>query len=211
MIGVIETAIIDRLQAAAKAGVLGYSYKTVESMPVQLDEDLFKKIQGYPSAWVVFGGWTAKSQLSNGAKVRAAFHVIVAAQNHRNESSTRNGGSPAEPGSYQMAMDVAGLLGGQDCGLPIRSFDVGTLTPLYSQQADKPRGISVLALELWTEFVVGPIERADAPVDFTTFHVDWDIPPDSPIDADLAQDERQLPDDIHADAVDHVTLSEPTP
>ncbi len=201
MIGHIEKAIIARLKAADDESVLGYHWGQVDSLPVELDDQLPRFITRFPSAWTVFGGWRPVEQLRFGPKVRAGFHVIVAAQNLRNEGATRFGGSDTEPGSYQLVQDVAGLLYLQDLGLPIGGFEVGGCTPLYTRQGDKGEGLSLFALELFTEFellATGPFESDVG--DFASFHVDWDLPPLG----DRAQ--HALPDDADADAVSHITL-----
>ena len=98
MIGVIENAIIARLTAASDQSVLGYTYRKVDSLPVEIDEKLPGFIQDNPSAWTVFGGWRPLGRSNSGDMVRATFHVVVSAQNLRNERATRFGGvGPALP------------------------------------------------------------------------------------------------------------------
>ena len=200
MIGVIENAIIARLKAADTAGVLGYHWADVDSLPIEIDEQLPEWITRFPSAWTVFGGWRPIAQTTQGERVRATFHLVVGAQNLRNERATRMGGTDTEVGSYQLAMDAAGLLVGQDLGLPIQAFTLGVLTPLYTKVSDKGRRISLMALELPCEFVVEPIGAAQPNIgDFATFHTDWDIPPFGGVGP-------ALPDEAHADASDTLSL-----
>ncbi len=201
MIGRIEQAIIARLKAADAAGVLGYHYRQVDTLPVEIDDELPEFIQQFPSAWAVFGGFRTTDQLRLGPKVRGAFHVVVAAQNLRNESATRLGGTEAEPGSYQMVEDVAGMLYSHDLGLPIGGFELGGCTPLYVRSKDPGRRLSLFALELFTDFQLAPSDYVQHEVgDFKTFHVDWDLPPLG----DRAA--NPIPDDAHADAVSETIL-----
>jgi phage gp37-like protein len=202
MIAAVENAIIARLKAAAEAGVLGYAYRELDSLPVLLDEELVNA--QFPSAFVVFAGAQGEQQTSRASIMRASFHVIVAAQNYRNEAATRHGAGAGEVGSYQMALDAAGLLFGEDLGLDIEGFQVAGLTPLYNWVADKGRRLSVLGLELRTRFPLPGSPQPEPSVgDFETFHVDWDMPPHGLADADPAP---ELPADDQADAVSHQTL-----
>src|SRR5690606_26219066 len=112
-----------------------------------------------------------------------------------------------EPGSYQLALDVAGLLAGHSLGLEMTPLELGPCTSLYNGKTIKDRRASLLAVEFRTQFVV----EAAAPIgddigDFSTFHVAWDVPPHGGIDADPGQPGVQLPDDEHADAVSHIPL-----
>ena len=207
MIGVIENAILARMKAASGAKVLGYTLKDVDSLPIEIDDKLPERITQFPSAWTVFGGFRPVAQFTSGDEVRGTFHVVVAAQNLRNDRATRFGGSDDEVGSYQMIADVAGLVVGEDFGLAIKPFALGVCTPLYTGQTDKNRRLSLMALELTTDFVFEQVEATPPNVgDFKTFHVDWDVRPFGGIDADPGKPGVQLPDDEHADAVTHQIL-----
>ncbi len=125
----------------------------------------------------------------------------MAAQNLRNESATRLGGTEAEVGSYQMILDAVGLLYSHDLGLPITGFELGVCTPLYTRERDKGRKLSLFAVELFTDFQLAPSDYAEFEVaDFATFHVDWELPPIG----ERAQ--NPLPDDSHADVVTETHL-----
>ena len=208
MIGQIETAILDRLKAASAAGVLGYRLREVESLPVDIDESLADRVQSFPSAWTVFGGWKVVRAFGDGsAQVRCDFHVVVAAENLRNEAATRLGGTASEPGSYQLAMDVCGLLGGQTLGLEIGALEIGALTSLYTGLSKTKRKVSLFAVALATEIQVETTPDADLQ-DFTSFHVNWDIPPHGGVDADSLAAGVQLPADAQADATSNIILSQ---
>lgn len=205
MIGAIEQAIIDRLKAANP--VLGYDFREVESLPVDIDESLAERVQQFPSAWTVFGGWKPVRAFGDGtAKVRGTFHVIVAAQNVRNERSTRFGGSSSEVGSYQMAWDVAGLLIDQSLGLAISPLELGGCNSLFTGLTKSKRAVSLFAVELFTEFTVATTAPADL-ADLDVLHVNWDVPPHGGVDANPGQPGVQLPDDAHADATSHIILN----
>lgn len=211
MIAAIEIAILARLSAASEAGnVLGYKYRNVESLPIDIDEGLASRVQSFPSAWVVFGGWQPITAFGDGsAQVRCQYHVVVAAENARNEKSTRLGGTAAEVGSYQMAIDAAGLLAGQTLGLQISPLTIGALTSLFTGLDKDRRKVSLFALALSTECLVEALPDGDL-TDFATFHVNWDVPPHGGIDADPAEAGVQLPDDAHADATSHIVLPQET-
>ena len=213
MIAAIENAMLARFKAASDAGVLGYRFATLDSYPAEWDAYFREKNPRAPGAWVVFAGFADGHPVGfGGTAVRARFGVVVMAENARNETAQRQGGpNPAEPGSYQLAEDVIGILAGQDLGLPIGSLEVHGLHFVRTQAIAKERKISMLALELSSELLFDPTNNGITPApeaigDFATFHVDWDVPPFGGIDAAPGTPDVQLPDDAHADAVDHVTL-----
>lgn len=129
------------------------------------------------------------------------------AENARNEQATRHGGpnSDSEPGSYQLAEDVAALLAGQDLGLDIQGFEIGALRFVANASAMAKRKVSMLALELRTDIglsqspsLVGELD------DFTDFHANWDAAPFT-----LAGNPTLvLPADATDDATDHVELEQ---
>ncbi|WP_165184717.1 phage protein Gp37 [Caulobacter soli] len=184
MIGEIENAMVKSLDAASKAGVLGYAYRDCESLPADIDERLIKKVPRYPAAWVTFASLRTLQQMKGGsAKVEASFAVIVAAENLRNERATRQGGSESEVGSYQMFQDAAGLLAGQTFGLPIEGLELGGVTPVTSPTGSER--LSLFKVALTTRFVFSPTMPAHVAelADFETFFVAWDLPPHGDTDA----------------------------
>jgi len=216
VIAAIENAIIARLKAAGDAGVLGYQYRTLESYPADWDAYLREKVIRAPAAWAVFAGMQRGETVGfGGLRAEAHFGLVVMAENARNETAQRHGGpSLAEPGSYQLAMDAIALLQGQDLGLPIDAIEVRGCHVVRTMEIVKDRKVAMLALELVTSISIQaastglPADTAapGALGDFKTFHADWDVPPFGGIDADPAAEGVQLPDDAHADAVDHVSL-----
>lgn len=205
MIGQIENAMMARLKAAADAGVLGYAYRTLDSLPIDADARLREVVIQFPAAWTVFAGWRPVQTLGDGSSdVLATFHLIVGAHNARNERATRMGGSDKEVGSYQMAEDAAYLLNGQSLGLSIGGLVLGATTPLYSGALKDGRMASLISVTFTTKFnVAGGAFPTGNPGQFKTWHADWDVPPFG----DLAV---TLPDDGQADASDTLTLPDPS-
>lgn len=183
MISDIENAMVARLKAASGA-VLGYAYRACEALPADIDAQLLNKVSRFPAVWPTFVSLRTLDQLRGGAaKVEATFAVIVAAQNLRNERATRQGGSSAEVGSYQMFKDAAGLLMGQDFGLPIEGLVLTGVTPV-TPPAEANR-VSMFKIGMTTQFVFSP-HMADCIAqlgDFETFHIAWDLPPQGDTDA----------------------------
>lgn len=204
MIADIENGIVARLNAASDGGYLGYKYRTKETYPTDWDAYLTKAIPSFPAYWVTFGGWTPVGRIGNGVQVEAQFGVVVAAQNLRNESATRHGGvnETVEPGSYQMIMDVVGLLHGSCVGLDafIEALEVGALqfvaaTPLMLQHS-----ISMMAVHFSTRFTLQPDDfdmTGEFAGDLATFNVKWDLPPFTA---------APRPDDWVPDAEDQISL-----
>lgn len=198
MIGSIENGILARLKAAAAEGVLGYAWHTLESLPVDDDiEEITKKVLRWPAAWVVFSGWRKVRDFGDGScEVEARFHVVVGTEHVRNVVAARQGAGD-QVGSYQLSMDVAGLLMGQDFGLEIGGLVLGDANPILVRPA-----LSVFAVAFTTRFTVDP--RAPSlgqPVigDFAAFHVNWDLPPFVGVGP-------ELPDDAKARLTSHQTL-----
>ena len=211
MIGAIENAILARLKAASDADVLGYHWQTLETFPEDWAARLAEELGTVrtPAAWVVFAGWSPDPRYQDAipAYVVGRFAVIVMAENMRNEEATRHGGTASEPGSYQMALDVAGLLGGHNLGLDISSLKVGALQFVNRPEAALKRKCSMLGVEFTTTFAAPDSPMLSSGLtDFESFHVNWELPPHGRVDADPAQPGVQLPDDPHADATDHQIL-----
>lgn len=206
MIGAIEEAMLARLTAAGDAGVLGYRFKQRESLPVDVDERLIERIKAYPACGTVFAGWRALSSAGSSTKVRAMVHLVLAAQNARNEKATRISPTPGEPGAYQLVMDAVALLQGQRLGLPIGPLMLGDCASLYSGAKGQGQSISLFAVTFTTDFAIDALPPLDQVGDFKLFHADWDIPPFGGVDADPVAPGVQLPDDAHADTVSEVIL-----
>lgn len=184
----IENAILARLKAAGEADALGYRFRTLDTYPADFDVYLKEKIKGdrpFPAAWVVFGGWRAPTD-DGALQAPAVFMVVVAAQNLRNEQARRHGAGEAEVGSYQLMLDVAGLIHGQRLGLDIGPLQLGPCRSVRPTATILERQLSLYALEFTT---LMPIEVARFPAaaldDFTTFNADWDVPAFGNVSTDL--------------------------
>lgn len=206
----IELAIIERLRLAGEGDVLGYAFRTLESYPEEFDAYLKDKMGGraFPAAWVVFGGWGSPEAVAGRVRVPATFMVVVGTENQRhNETFQRHGAGPAEVGSYQLVLDVAGLLQGQSLGLEIDGLELGPCRSIRPTQAIRERKVSLYALEFRTAFDIATDPFGQRPIgDFSTFSVDWDVPPLGGVDGDPTADGVQLPAGETADAADAVEM-----
>lgn len=217
MIGQIENAILARLRAASDSNQLGYSFRTLETFPTEWDDLLKEKGEWTsPAAWAGYAGSGVPAR-GDGFQVRypANFFVVVAAESARNETARRHGGKnaagqpiPSEPGSYQLIVDAIGVLAYSSLGLDIDILLPGAIREVRRTALMKQRNVSLYAVEFSTAFTVQLVldAAADAPVPFTDFHVNWDIPPFGNVDGDPDTAGVQIPADETADATDHVEL-----
>ncbi|MBI1408123.1 MAG: DUF1834 family protein [Caulobacter sp.] len=183
IIGAVENGIINRLEAASKADVLGYRLRAVETLPITFEAELAKYLapQQLPAGWVTFGGFKVTAENGDGSvTVLARYSVVVAAGNLRNEKSQRHGAG-SQVGSYQLVQDVAGLLMEQTFGLPISGLQLGECTSLFTASAQDDRKASLFMLGFTTSFELAPatpdLIATPGLGDFATFDVGWDLPP----------------------------------
>lgn len=197
MIGSIEQAILDRLQAAADAGTLGYAWGALASYGGELDEDVPTLLTRgrFPAAWAVFAGDRRRDH-PKGEVRETRFSLIVAARAGRNEAERRRGAAD-RVGAYQLVEDARALLAGQTLGLDIEPITVAGVRTLFNG-ASKSQRLAVYALDLVTGYLAEAPVDVDVLDDFTTFHADWDIPPHGNVAAPLPAEE--------ADATDTITL-----
>ncbi|MFZ5746360.1 MAG: phage protein Gp37 [Pseudomonadota bacterium] len=204
MIAQIELAMLARLRAAEER--LGYRWAMLETYPVDWDE--YFKSKGAlrsPAAWVTFAGVTGVEGASFDLRARTSFGVAVCARNLRNETATRHGydggeGGASEPGSYQLMLDAAGLLIGDDLGLDIDRLKLAEIGQVEGSKIAALRQASMWALHFTTTIPIAKLTTVDGRLaDFATFHANWDLPP-------RAIDAGDLPADALADATDHVEL-----
>lgn len=212
MFAQIETGMLARLKAAEDAGALGYEWKTLESYPENWDDYFETKGQlNAPGAWAVFAGIERAEGSNDGAIVTFSMGLTVAARNLRNETATRHGhdlpGGKAEVGSYQLMLDAIGLLNDCDLGLDISPLALVQATFVNTAGLKWARNASIFAIQFRSSLTIPnlPFDQGE-PVDFTAFHANWDVPPHGGIDRDPAAPGVQLPDDAHADAIDHLEL-----
>src|SRR3546814_5111742 len=90
----IENAILARLKAFADAAVLGYTWGTLESYPVDWDEYFKEKTQRKsPAAWVSFLVWGKSDSLGTGTvRMAASFGLVLAADTQYNHTCQRRDG-----------------------------------------------------------------------------------------------------------------------
>lgn len=178
MIGAIEQALVDRVEAANGVGGLGYRLRTVASYGNELDDDVDRVIKAFPAVWVTYLGEHAPLDIGGGAwRAAARFAVLVAASNRRNERATRHGAS-GEPGAYQIVEDLRTLLCGEDLGLDAAEV----VQPAgVEPRANGKFGAAHMAVYALLLEIIYVIEPASAPAhalgSFETFHADWDLPP----------------------------------
>lgn len=182
MIAAIENAMLARLHAASDADVLGYRYRSLETYPANWDEYFANKTDWKaPAAWAVFGGGNALRFTPSG-RVRfdnAAFGLVVAAENLRNEQAQRHGGpaGSTEPGSYQLMLDALALLSGSALGLDIDALRPVRALSVRPFGALKERNVSMWVIEFTSGFEIDALAGGgEALDDFTTLHLDWDVP-----------------------------------
>lgn len=182
MIAAIENAIGAALVAAGSGGQLGYRYATVDTYPDDFDAYLKDKKGAlrFPAAWAVFLGLSDGEDDAAGEwNGEARFALVVAAQNLRNETASRQGDpvSPeAVPGSYQLAEDAVRVLQRNDLSLPLLRPIVATGMRLVARTPEiRSQNLSLMAVELRCTMPIGAF--AAEPGDFAQLHVDWDVPP----------------------------------
>lgn len=205
MIAAIENAVIELLRAAGDDGRLGYRFRTRETYPDEWDAYLKDKGKlRCPGAWCVFLGIVSMELSDDGVTYGLArFATVLAAENLRNEESSRHGGG-GEPGSYQLGWDAVGLLAGNNLGLDIGIIQPRRLALVGRTAETRKQGLSLIAFEWETRVPICELIADGELADFETFHANWDVPPFGGIGPDL-------PDDEAADATDTVTLQGATP
>ncbi|NBB51501.1 DUF1834 family protein [Rhizobium sp. CRIBSB] len=176
----IELAIQERLRAASRLGLLGYALRSVESLPIDVDDRLKEYVAAFPAAWTVFGGWSVRTQRSGGgAVIEARYSVICAASNLRSERAARHGAG-GDVGTYQMIADVTGLLLGNGLGLPVGPLVLGDCQNLYTGKLQGELKASLYGVSFTSTLTLdaAPADILDSLAlgDFATFNVGW-IPP----------------------------------
>ena len=215
MIAAIELAILARLKAMEPA--LGFAWRRLETLPEDWEAylgDMKGELRG-PAAWVGFTGWRNAEIEGDQLVVDGSFGLVVASSSSRPDEQAHRHGGPniaAEPGSYRLALGAAAVLADQMLDLDlIEPISVGDADPLKRSARMKELKLSAHAMMLACRF---PILLAGADDEaLEAIHANWDMPaygqPD-PVDRDPVAPGVQLPDDFHADATDHVLLSQET-
>tara|TARA_B100000686_G_scaffold348019_1_gene438074 strand:+ start:495 stop:1100 length:606 start_codon:yes stop_codon:yes gene_type:complete len=200
MIGQIEQAIIDRIDAANDAGVLGYKLKNVGTWGGDNSDDLRRFIKSFPAVWVIYAGEAPGRHTSRNQEYTARFNIIVAAQSLRNEKQARRG-SIGNVGSYQVLQDVKALILNNRLGLDIQPVKPGRVTPLINEKSDGHLA-SLYGLEVSVTYRQDQIGETDELNDFNSFHVNWDLPAFGNVG------QNGIPDDDNADSTSHLNLKE---
>lgn len=199
MIGQIEQAIIDKIQNASDAGVLGYKLVKVASYGGEYsDPSVRQVIKDFPAVSVMFDGARVTKQTNGTIMIDVRYGVFVAAKNLRSEKESRHGDG-ATPGSYKMVEDMIALLTNQNFGLEIAELSFEEVSLVLVSKADQGLA-SVYGISFKTSYAISTLP-SDADIslldDFNKFHANWDIPPHGNVSTDL-------PADSTADATDHV-------
>jgi phage gp37-like protein len=185
MIGLVENAMLARIKAATQVEAVPYAYRTLETWPARFDHYLESQVVQYPAAWTAFGGAHKVERLARGRwRAHCVFGLVVAAKNLRNEESQRHGGSDAEPGSYQLAVDAVRLLSGQSLGLDIDALEPTSILPLDVSDLPKLSQTSLYAVSFDTGLYFDTAPSVGDLNDFVTFHADWDPAPYGSVDRD---------------------------
>lgn len=199
MIGHIEQAIIDKIQAASTSGALGYKPAKVASYGGEYsDPSVRQVIKDFPAVSVMFDGARSTKQTNGSVKIDVRYGVFVAARNLRSEKEARHGDG-TNPGSYKMIEDMILLLTNQNFGLEIAELSFEDVSLVLVDKSDQGL-VSVYGISFKTSYSIGtlPSETDIASLGtFQKFHANWDIPPHGNVSTDL-------PADSTADATDHV-------
>ncbi len=182
MIVQIVRAILDRLDAAGKADLLGYAFRTMDVYPRDCEAALVADPNRYPGVWCQFARFNTTGQPRSGAQVTGVFEMVVAAQHAGNQTKAREGNGKAEPGSVQLMEDVIGLLQGDRLGLEIS----GGLRVIGGEMASLPdetvkKGVSACVLQFTADFAFArgePYfnETGEFIGDLRTIHTEWGRP-----------------------------------
>ena len=204
MIGTIEDAILKRLSDVHGSGALGYKLKKIASYGGEFADGLENMVRDFPAILVIYGGATKTDQTNSNIGMRHRWMVICCAKSLRNEQESRQG-AENKVGSYQMAEDVAMVLGNQDFKLDIGKFSIDGIRALAndkaSQQLASIYGVDIsTTVKTSTVYSLDTHEAAGSNVgDFETFNGNWDIPA-------VGNVSKTLPADETADATDHIKL-----
>ena len=176
----VEIAIQERLRAASRLGVLGYTLRATDSLPIDIDDRLGEYVNDFPAAWTVFNGWTVKTERSGGgAVIEVRYSVVCAARNLRSEGAARHGAG-GEVGTYQMVADVVGLILGNHLGLDVAPLTLGPCQNLYSGAVQGKLKASLFGVTFTTSMTIDaqPADVLDSQAlgDFSTFNVGWIAP-----------------------------------
>ena len=168
MLGEIENAVLKQLKQAQETG-LGYQYQTLTILQDKPDSELAKlKIIEFPALWLCYGEpKEAVTRHHDGLHIPLHLKVFLQAKSFLNYGEMRES---ATPGLYQLMLDSAGLLHGQDFNLQIASLDLIGLKILPAK-IDEGSYLATGQLLFKTEFIL-PENEGDF-IDLDGFTLKW--------------------------------------
>ncbi len=206
-IGQMEDAIIKRVTDAmtGEAPVLAWK-APVRTFGADLAAGIEKAVRHFPAVVVTYTGATHVRGTRQTVNFRHTWNVLCCARSLRNEQEGRRGGQSVNPGSYQMAGDLAMLLHG--FALRTETADkqisdlivVRAVRPVLNDVAGTQQLASIYSVDIEVMADMSVISEGVTDL-FALFHANWDIPVFGNVSTTLPADET-------ADATDHVTLQE---
>lgn len=172
MIGAIEQAMIDALQAAVDADALGYSLFPTSYAGRLLDSAGQAEASiRLPAAVVIFAGAKVEPLAANAWSCAAQYEVYCCVQHRRNERARRHGDSGGV-GSYQVAEDVIQALANRTFGFGIEPLGVAAIESTYQGQ-----DVSIYRVDFTTRWEIEAPAQADATLSpLAKVWIDWDLP-----------------------------------
>lgn len=198
MIGAIEQAMIDALQAASDSNALGYTlFPTTYAGSLLNSAGQAEASIRFPAAIVIFAGARTEQIAPGTWLANGTFECHCAVQNRRNERATRHGHGGAV-GSYQVAEDVIGALAARTFSLAIEPLSVAAIESTYQGQ-----DVSIYRVDFTTRWEIeAPEEAGGNAADLARVWVDWDLPGGLPAPATLPAAEGE------ADAQDNIEIEQ---
>lgn len=198
MIGTLEQAMIDALQAAVDADALGYTLFPTSYAGKLLDSAGQAEASiRLPAAVVIFAGAKVEPLAANAWVCAAQYEVYCCVQHRRNERARRHGDTGGA-GSYQVAEDVIQALAGRAFGLGIEPLSVAAIESAYQGQ-----DVSIYRVDFTTKWEIeAPEELPAGAADLARVWVDWDLPGGLPAPETLPAAEGE------ADAQDNIEIEQ---
>lgn len=200
MIGSIENEIIENIKSINELDALGYKIRQIKTYGGELATRKDRaKIKDFPAVWIANDGANPAQIMNANTMYKGVFVALCATRNLRNEQAARHGVA-GDVGVYQLAIDIAGILG----GLRFENLDkvgkleLSSIKPVSVDDSENGR-IAVYAVNFMVNFNVDHITPSiDKTNPLKIIHTNWDLPPNGGVGPDL-------PDDENADATSHLT------
>lgn len=194
MIGAIEQAMINRVNAAASSNALGYAL-TAQSYAGELDADGGGEVRNFPAVWITFAGERPDAQgPGRSTWMRAVFTAFCAQRNRRNDAASRHGAA-GKVGAYQLLEDVRAVLLGQTLDLEISPLAPGAVRTIIAGKLQGEQAV-VYAVEFTTRYALGSPPASDGLDDFKHVHLDYDVPPHGNVAPPLPAETPDTADDL---------------